>query len=132
MATAGNAGIQSSAIAVQGLASGDIWASDIKRRLIKEFSVAILNGIVSSAVLGGAILLYGAFFDIHGPVQLAYTAAIALLIVIVLATTIGAMTPLFLDKFGIDPALATGPFITTSNDILGILVFFLLADWLYL
>jgi magnesium transporter len=135
MATAGNAGIQSSAIAVQGLASGDIWASDIKRRLGKELSVAMLNGIVSSFVLGAAILLFGSLFAEHldgNPAQLAFTASLALLIVIVVATTIGAMTPLLLDKMNIDPAIATGPFITTSNDILGILVFFLLADWLYL
>ena len=66
------------------------------------------------------------------PLQLAYTSSLALLVVIVIATTIGAMTPLLLDKMNIDPAIATGPFITTSNDILGILVFFLLADWLYL
>ena len=59
-------------------------------------------------------------------------ASIALLIVVLLATTVGAMTPLLLDKIGFDPALATGPFITTSNDILGILIFFLLANWLYL
>ena len=134
MATAGNAGIQSSAIAVQGLASGDIWASDIKRRLGKELSVALLNGVASSIVLGLGILLLGVLFAerVGNPTQLAYTAATALLIVIVIATTIGAMTPLLLDKMGIDPAIATGPFITTSNDILGILVFFLLADWLYL
>lgn len=134
MATAGNAGIQSSAIAVQGLASGDIWASDIKMRLRKELSVALLNGLVASAVLGLGILTVGPAFpdQVASPTQLAYTASTALLIVIVLATTIGAMTPLLLDKLGIDPALATGPFITTSNDILGIFVFFMLAEWLYL
>jgi len=135
MATAGNAGIQSSAIAVQGLASGDIWASDIKRRLGKELSVAMLNGLVASLVLGAAILLFGSLFTEQlggNPVKLAYTASLALHIVIVVATTIGAMTPLLLDKMNVDPAIATGPFITTSNDILGILVFFLLADWLYL
>ncbi len=134
MATAGNAGIQSSAIAVQGLASGDIWASDIKKRLGKELSVALLNGVVASVVLGIGILIFGMAFSsrVPNPTELAYTASIALMIVIVLATTIGAMTPLFLDKAGIDPAIATGPFITTSNDILGILVFFLLAEWLYL
>jgi len=135
MATAGNAGIQSSAIAVQGLASGDIWASDIKKRLGKELSVAMLNGLAASIVLGLAILVFGGIFSEQlggNPVQLAYTASLALLIVIVIATTIGAMTPLLLDKMNIDPAIATGPFITTSNDILGILVFFLLADWLYL
>jgi len=134
MATAGNAGIQSSAIAVQGLASGDVWASDIQKRLGKELSVALLNGIVASVVLGIGIVLFGMAFPerVPSPVELAYTASIALLIVIVLATTIGAMTPLILDKAGIDPAIATGPFITTSNDILGILVFFWLAEWLYL
>lgn len=134
MATAGNAGIQSSAIAVQGLASGDVWASDITRRLGKEFSVAMLNGLAASLVLGLAILLLGGVFSerLGDPVKLAYTSSLALLIVIVIATTIGAMTPLLLDKMNIDPAIATGPFITTSNDILGILVFFLLADWLYL
>ena len=134
MATAGNAGIQSSAIAVQGLASGDVWASDITRRLGKEFSVAMLNGIAASVVLGAAILILGGVFSerLGDPLKLAYTSSLALLLVIVIATTIGAMTPLLLDRLNIDPAIATGPFITTSNDILGILVFFLLADWLYL
>lgn len=134
MATAGNAGIQSSAIAVQGLASGDIWASDLKRRLGKELAVAFINGLASAIVLGAGILLLGWLLPekIGDPAQLAFTAATALLIVIVLATTVGAMIPLLLDKVGVDPALATGPFITTSNDILGILIFFLLANWLYL
>jgi len=132
MATAGNAGIQSSAIAVQGLASGDIWATDFKKRLGKEVSVALVNGLTAASVLAVAILVYGQITGVRGPIQLAYTASLALLFVIVLATTLGATIPLILDKLGIDPALATGPFITTSNDILGILVFFLLANWLYL
>lgn len=132
MATAGNAGIQSSAIAVQGLASGDIWATDFKKRLAKEVSVAIVNGLSVAAILAGAILIYGQVTGIRGPIELAYTASLALLFVIILATTVGATIPLLLDKLGIDPALATGPFITTSNDILGILIFFLLAEWLYL
>ena len=132
MATAGNAGIQSSAIAVQGLASGDVWATDIRKRITKEISVALINGLVASSVLGVAIIIYGSLTDVAGPIQLAYTASIALLFVVVLATTIGATIPLMLHKLGIDPALATGPFITTSNDIIGILIFFLLANWLYL
>jgi len=134
MATAGNAGIQSSAIAVQGLASGDVWSSDIKRRVGKELSVAMLNGLASSIVLALGILILGTLLSDQpaDTMRLAYTAGLALLIVIVIATTIGATTPLLLDKMGIDPAIATGPFITTSNDILGILVFFLLAEWLYI
>lgn len=134
MATAGNAGIQSSAIAVQGLASGDVWASDIGRRITKELLVALLNGIATSAVLVIVILTIGAFAGDSIPdiPRLATTAGIALVLVIVMATTIGATVPLVLHRFEIDPALATGPFITTSNDILGILVFFLMANWLYL
>ena len=132
MATAGNAGIQSSAIAVQGLASGDIWATDFKKRLAKEVYVAIVNGMAVATFLGIAIIIYGQFSSVENPLQLAYTAALALLFVIILATTVGATIPLLLEKLGIDPALATGPFITTSNDILGILIFFLLANLLYL
>ena len=134
MATAGNAGIQSSAIAVQGLASGDIWASDLKRRLGKELTVGLINGSAASIVLGSGILLLGWLLPdkIADPIHLASVASLALLIVVILATTVGAMIPLLLDKIGLDPALATGPFITTSNDIMGILIFFLLANWLYL
>ena len=134
MATAGNAGIQSSAIAVQGLASGDVWASDIRRRLSKELAVAIMNGVAVSAVLALVILAVGALGGdiIADAGKLAMTAGIALILVIIMATTIGATVPLLLHKAEIDPALATGPFITTSNDILGILVFFLMANWLYI
>ncbi len=135
MATAGNAGIQSSTIAVQGLASGDVWASDFGHRALKELGVALLNGVIASIVLGLVILLVAPFLETIATdqaVTLAMTASIALLLVIVLATTLGAIVPLLLHRVNIDPALATGPFITTTNDILGILIFFLLANWLYL
>jgi magnesium transporter len=135
MATAGNAGIQSSTIAVQGLASGDVWASDFGHRALKELGVALLNGIIASLVLGLVILVIAPFLDAiatEDAFTLAMTASIALLLVIVLATTLGAIVPLLLHRVHIDPALATGPFITTTNDILGILIFFLLANWLYL
>ena len=87
---------------------------------------------MAASVLGIAIIVYATWAGVKGPVELAYTASLALLFVVVLATTLGATIPLMLHKMGVDPALATGPFITTSNDILGILVFFLLANWLYL
>jgi magnesium transporter len=132
MATAGNAGIQSSAIAVQGLATGDVWLTDISRRLSKELRVALLNGVVAACVLGVAILLIAQVYPLERPVELAGTAALSLVLVIVLATCIGASIPLLLEHLKIDPAIATGPFITTSNDIMGILIFFLLADWIYL
>ncbi|MEM1044074.1 MAG: magnesium transporter [Bacteroidota bacterium] len=134
MAMAGNAGIQSSAIAVQGLASGDLWSSDVVRRIGKELAVALLNGIALAAALAVIVLVMGAaggLGDADTP-RLALTSAVSLLVVIVLATVLGATVPLLLDRVGIDPALATGPFITTSNDIIGLAVFFGVASVLYL
>lgn len=130
MAMAGNAGIQSSAIVVQGLASGEVWSSDVARRIGKELSVALLNGVVLALVLGVAVLLLP--IESSNILRLAITAALSMLTVIVLATIIGTTVPLLLHRFKIDPALATGPFITTSNDILGLAVYFLLATLIYL
>ena len=137
MATAGNVGIQSSAIIVQGLASGDVWTTDIFHRLGKETTVALINGVALSIVLALAIIALPKLSTtiagvIESPDLLALTAGLSLLIVIVLATAIGTTVPLFLHKSGIDPALATGPFITTSNDIIGLTVYFLIASFLYL
>ena len=134
MAMAGNAGIQSSAIAVQGLASGDLWSSDVLRRLGKELIVALLNGVVLAVVLGIVVVVL-ASTGVLGDAQtmsLAFTASISMLIVIVIATVLGATVPLLLHRVGIDPALAMGPFIMVSNDILGLTVFFLIATLLYL
>ena len=129
MATAGNAGIQSSAIAVQGLASGNVWSSDVLRRFGKELLVSMINGFALAVVLGLAVMaLPGDEFSL----RLALTAGITMIVVVILATTIGATVPLLLDRFGVDPAIATGPFITTTNDILGIIVFFVLASLIYL
>ncbi|GMQ81921.1 MAG: magnesium transporter [Rhodothermia bacterium] len=134
MATAGNAGIQSSAITVQGLASGNMWATDLVRRLGKELRVAMLNAMIAAIVLGLAIVVLAPVLlgGVTSPLRLAITASVALLIVIVQATALGTLIPLILNRMEIDPALATGPFITTSNDIIGILVFFSLAELLYL
>ena len=129
MAMAGNAGIQSSAIAVQGLASGDLWSSDLVRRLGKELAVALLNGAVLAVALALIVVVSGFGAD---PARLALTSGLALLIVIVLSTLIGATVPLGLSRVGIDPALAMGPFITVSNDILGLTIFFAVATLLYL
>lgn len=130
MAMAGNAGIQSAAIAVQGLASGEVWSSDMVRRLGKELAVALINGLVLALVLAVAVAVLP-IVDADS-VRLAITAGLSLLVVIILAACIGTTVPLLLHRFGIDPAIATGPFITTSNDILGLAVFFLIATLLYL
>jgi magnesium transporter len=128
-AMAGNAGIQSSAIVVQGLASGELWSGDLIRRVLKELGVAIVNGLALAVILIVAVvsLKLG-----DQTLRLAITAGSSLLTVIVMATLIGTTVPLLLHRLGIDPALATGPFITTSNDILGLMVFFLIATLVYL
>jgi magnesium transporter len=133
-ATAGNAGIQSSAIAVQGLASGEIWATDFGRRMAREVAVALMNGVAVAVFLGVCVLVLGTVLPADFPDgrRLALTVAAAISVVVVLATTIGASVPILLDKLGVDPAIATGPFITTSNDILGMIVYFLFAKAIYL
>ncbi len=119
-AMAGNVGVQSSAIIVQGLANDDIRGS-IGDRLIKEMLLALLNGIILAALL----LLFTWIWK--GDFLTALAISISLIAVIVVAGFIGTFIPLFLDKRGIDPAIATGPFITTSNDIFGILIYFMIA-----
>ncbi len=119
-AMAGNVGVQSSAIIVQGLANNDLKGS-ISNRLFKEFSLSIVNGLILS------ILLFVFTWFLYGNMQTSSAISLSLLAVIIMAGIIGTFIPLFLDKRGIDPAIATGPFITTSNDIFGILIYFMIA-----
>ena len=119
-AMAGNVGVQSSAIIVQGLANNDLKGS-ISNRLVKEFSLAFVNGFILS------ILLFAFTWFWQGKLLTAGAISISLFAVIIVAGIIGTFIPLFLDKRGIDPAIATGPFITTSNDIFGILIYFYIA-----
>ncbi len=131
-AMAGNVGIQSSAIAVQGLATGDIWSSDLPRRMGKEFIVAFLNGAALAIILGFCVLLMKYASIISGaeldPVRLAFGVGLSLFSVILVSATIGAAVPLVLNRFNIDPAIASGPFITTLNDILGLVIYFAIAS----
>lgn len=119
-AMAGNVGVQSSAIIVQGLANDDVKGS-INSRLIKEMLLAALNGVILSMFL--LLFVWAWEKDIYT----ALAISISLIVVIIVAGIIGTFVPLFLDKRGIDPAIATGPFITTSNDIFGILIYFWIA-----
>ncbi|SNR37769.1 magnesium transporter [Lutibacter agarilyticus] len=120
-AMAGNVGVQSSAIIVQGLANDSLRGSLFKR-LIKEVLQSLLNGFVLAALLMSAGMFFLGF-----QFKVGLTVAISLISVIIIASIIGTFVPIILDKRGIDPALATGPFITTSNDIFGILIYFLIA-----
>lgn len=119
-AMAGNVGVQSSAIIVQGLANDDLRGS-IGNRLIKEMVLAALNGLALAIVLMLITWLW------RGELLTSLAISIALIVVMVVAGFIGTFVPLFLNKRGIDPAIATGPFITTSNDIFGILIYFWIA-----
>lgn len=119
-AMAGNVGVQSSAIIVQGLANDNIRGS-LFHRLLKEVGLSLLNGIALAAL----VFLFG---FIVGQNQLTSLAiALSMLLVIIVAALVGTFVPIILDKRGIDPAIATGPFITTSNDIFGIFLFFYIS-----
>ena len=119
-AMAGNVGVQSSAIIVQGLANDSVKDSLVKR-LLKEVALSIVNG----SALGILVLVFGTVTSMEFLVSL--TIAISILSVIIMAALIGTFVPIILNKRGIDPAIATGPFITTSNDIIGILAYFYIA-----
>jgi len=119
-AMAGNVGVQSSAIIVQGLANDEIKDS-VNNRLFKETILSVLNGIILAAILFIFIFYW------RDNIEVALAISISLVAVIIVAGIVGTFIPLFLDKRGIDPAIATGPFITTSNDIFGILIYFMVA-----
>ena len=119
-AMAGNVGVQSSAIIVQGLAN-DIVKGSLWSRLLKEVGLSLINGIA----LGALVMVFGAIMGYSTAFSL--TIAVSMLSVIIIAALIGTFVPIILDKRGIDPAIATGPFITTSNDIFGIFLFFYLS-----
>ena len=125
-AMAGNVGVQSSAIIVQGLANNSMGLTGIWSKLRKEFTVALLNG----AVLAILIFAYNYFFN--DSIELALTVSLALFCVILVAALFGTFVPLLLDKYEIDAALATGPFITTVNDVLGLFIYFIIGHILYI
>jgi magnesium transporter len=122
MAMAGNVGVQSSSIMVQGLANNSIANSDVWGKLGKELAIALINGLVCSGLLMGYGYISGNHLDIM------MTVSLALLSVILMAAVIGTVVPLALDRLKIDPALATGPFITTSNDLLGLFLYFMIGN----
>jgi magnesium transporter len=112
--------VQSSAIVVQGLANNNIKGS-MGARMVKEIGLSVVNGVILAAL----IFLLGTIFNYEQDISV--TISVSLIIVIIIASLIGTFVPLILDKNGIDPAVATGPFITTSNDIFGIFIFFFVA-----
>ncbi len=126
MAMAGNAGIQSSAVVIRGLGTGEIWEGMLVKRMMKESGVAFANGLVF------ALLIFFIGWVWIDDVLFGIALGFSLLVVIAGATIVGATIPFLLTRLKIDPAVATGPFITTSNDALGLLIYFGVLSLLYL
>ncbi len=121
-ATGGNVGIKTSSIVVQSLASKSIFDDSLAKRFLKVLLVAILNGLILATFVFGVVVLF-----YKTDVAFAMVVSIALFSVVLLASFMGTITPIILDKIGINPALASGPFITTANDLIGLAVYFLVA-----
>lgn len=124
-AMGGNVGIQSSAIIIQGLATDSLGMESTAKKLVKEFGIGTLNGII----LSSCIFAYNMFFT-HS-YALTISVSIALLTVIIFASIFGTMVPLILKRANVDPALATGPFITTVDDIIGVMIYLAVGRVLY-
>ena len=128
MAMGGNAGIQSATVVIRGLATGEFSIKDTWRRVLREISVALFNGLIISILLVLVVALW------QDNIRFGIIRAFSLLAVLFNAALMGTMIPFILKRIGIDPAIATGPFITTSNDVLGLLVYFgmmsLFSHWL--
>ncbi len=123
-AMGGNVGVQSAALVVKALANKSALDETLPQKLAKELGVGLLNGAICSAIIFGVSLLFQ--IDYH----LSLTASIALFCVIIFASFFGTWIPMTLNKFKVDPALATGPFVTTLNDIFGLIIYFSIGHWI--
>jgi magnesium transporter len=123
-ATGGNVGIQSSALVVQSLVNQSAFSSGLMSKMVKVLLVAIVNGLFLAGIVFGLVFLTNS-------IKLASVVSIALFNVVLLASLLGTLVPLALDKLGFNPALASGPFITTANDLIGLAVYFTVAHTLY-
>ncbi len=132
LATAGNVGIQASTVSVQILTSGAEWRGDVFARFRRELGGSVLNGVVVGLAVAGLVALATLVMEIRAPGLLALTSVVAMTVVTVLAAATGTLVPFALRSLGLDPAAATGIFITTSNDVFGVLAFFAIAEVIYL
>lgn len=117
-ATGGNVGIQSSTVMVQSLGNKSVGSLSFLQKLGKTLLVALFNALVICLAVLSLTYLLGS------PMRLAATVTVAIFSVVILASLMGTITPYLLDKFGVNPALASGPFITTANDLLGLAIYF--------
>ncbi len=128
--TGGNVGTQSSAIVVQGLANGSLDVKDMTRHLFKEVGVALLNALMISSM----VFLYNFIFpsDVQPDKAncIAWAVSISLVCVVIFASVFGTMVPMLLEKLNIDPAIATGPFISITDDIVGMIIYMFVSSLL--
>jgi len=115
--TGGNVGVQSSAIVVQGLANNSLKQGRIFAQVIKESAVALIN----AAIISFIVFIYN-YFTL-GDQKITLSVSISLFAVVMFASTFGTLVPMLLDKFKVNPAIATGPFISITNDIIGMLIY---------
>lgn len=118
MAMGGSSGTQAAIVMVRRLAEHDVWFKDSFKKIFKEFTVGIFNGFISAA-----ILMLATLFIFKTEFYFSFVLSMTLIIIMVFATVLGATVPLFLKRFGIDPAIATGPFVTTMNDIFALSIY---------
>ncbi|MBU1100452.1 MAG: magnesium transporter [Bacteroidetes bacterium] len=118
MAMGGSSGTQAAIVMVRGLSTGDIWMSRVIKNLSKEFGVALLNGLACSIILLGAT-----YYLFESDIMFSVILSVSLVIIMTFATMIGSTMPVLLKKMNIDPAIATGPFVTTTNDIFGLIIY---------
>jgi len=122
--TGGNVGVQASAIVVQGLANGSLDIKNFASQLGKEVLIGLLNASVISAV----VLVYN-LITMPGDLAVTLSVAVSLFVVVMFASMLGTVVPLTLEKLHINPALATGPFIQISNDIVGLIIYVQISTW---
>ena len=132
MATAGNVGIQASTVSIQAITSGATWSGDFAARVGRELLGALMNGTIVGTAMALLVLLISTLTPIDRPEMLALTALLSLAGVTVFAGTFGSTIPFILKAAKQDPAVATGIFITTTNDVVGVILYFAVAALFYL
>jgi len=124
----GNIGTQSSTIIIRGFATGRVQLAQVSKIIFKEIRVGVLLGVFYGILLG--FVAYFKFIDVPDPLSLGLVVGLAILTSMLIATSIGTLVPIFLRRLDVDPAIASGPFVTTSTDVLGILLYFIIANLL--
>ena len=125
MGMGGNIGMQTSTIIVRGLATGHVNVNESTKVVIKELSIGMILGIIYGVLLGG--LAYFKFIDLDISFNLGIIVGLSIFLAMIISVFFGSIVPILMDKLNIDTAIATDPFVTTSIDILGISIYFLIA-----